>query len=420
MRPLRALGVVALVLAAWAVGRAEVVVRDFAAWRAGAPAPGPVAPAEMGLGGRPPPASDLAAEAAPEFAWADEPGPAAAPPPAQAMPIYVPQPIYLPAPGYAEPPRRRRRAANAEEADSEPRPRAITPGGVPEAPPVAARAERQGPRPPAPLSAQAFAAADRGYRALAAGERRAAADAFKVALTMAPDHPSAPLWRVERARLTKRVTGEFYAILRDPGRPGSLAASRPVLGGGASGASFAFTPKPLARRPLSFFARSYVPNRTLSQPDDAAGQAAVGVSWKPFARLPVTVSAEQLIALGPRARDDFSVRVGGGGERRLRGLHLTGYGEAGTVGFKGDFFAGGQMTLEKRLKLPLDFAVAPGIAAWTAVDSTDRTVARFDFSPTLRVQHPKLPVVLTVDYRLRAAGEAAPGDGVALSLYGQF
>lgn len=52
---------------------------------------------------------------------------------------------------------------------------------------------------PPDMRAAAYEAATRAYAYLRSGDRRAAASAFAVALSLAPDHPRADAWRKEKA-----------------------------------------------------------------------------------------------------------------------------------------------------------------------------------------------------------------------------
>lgn len=403
MRPIRALILVAFIVGLWAGFRVEAVRRELADLRAERARPAALAAlpplANDGFGWEqprplPPPVDEFAQAEATEFREVPTTRPSR------------PSPYYAASEDVAPSRVRRARAVAIEKAAPATLDAALAPP-----PPVAATG----------MGAEAYATADRGYRLLATGDRRGAADAFRVALSMDPEHPSAANWRREAKALMRRWRFEGYAIFRDGGD--ARLAARPVLGGGATGFSLSWTPAPLARRPISLYARSYTPNLGFSQPDAESAVAAVGVSYKPLARANVIVSVERLIALGPFAQEGFAARVGAGGERRvtrLRGVFLTGYGEGGVAGDRFDLFAGAQGTVEKRVALPLGFSASAGVGAWGAVQAGSGTIGRLDLGPTISVAGGRLPFRLSADYKKRVAGGAAPGDGVSLSIYSQF
>lgn len=265
--------------------------------------------------------------------------------------------------------------------------------------------------------AQAFAAAERGYARLRDGDRRAAAASFRLATSLDPDHPNAVAWRRERRRLERQFSTEFYSIVRE----GGAGVIRPVLGGGATGALVGWSPDPLARRPFTVFARAYAPHLDASTPDQEALTAAIGVSWRPLPGVPLAVTAERLFAAGAYGRDAWSARVGGGSERALPwSLTLTGYGETGVVGRRPDWFAGGQLGLERRFDLPLGFSAAPGLQLWASGEHARDTVWRTDVGPMLRIGHTRWPTSVSLDYRWRVGGNAEPASGPAVTIYGRF
>jgi tetratricopeptide (TPR) repeat protein len=286
---------------------------------------------------------------------------------------------------------------------------------------AAALASRS-PAPPAdpPAEAAAWALADRGYAALRAGDRRVAAESFQGALALAPAHPEARAWRAEERRLTRRLRLEGYSLLREAGEaPAGAVAASPVLGGASLAVTGALRPWPLARRPVEAFAR-YAASQPGSAGAAETGQVAVGLAWQPVPGSNATVAVERLIAAGSLARDDWALRVAGGREARLRGLTLSAYGEAGLIPDGADWFAGAQASLEKRGQWRgVEWAAGAGL--WAAGQATDGQAAgRLDLGPLVRVRHSSVPAVLQIDWRLRAAGDARPGSGPAVTVASTF
>lgn len=245
------------------------------------------------------------------------------------------------------------------------------------------------------------------YARLAANDRRGAVALFDAALAGAD--PRVDEWRRQRDLLERRWSASAYSILRGNG-PGTGAAVTPVLGGGQSGAALAFTPHPLATRPIALTLRGSVAH------DDAGRSSfvAVGTAWR---LLPgVNVAAERLIAVGRSAHDSWTVRVAAGLDRSRGRWRANAYGEGGVVG--GAFYG----ALQGRAGAVLhDGAVelSPGAGAWASVQRDGgRTVDRVDVGPGLAAHAGPLTVAL--DYRVRVAGNATPGSGPVATLSAAF
>ena len=272
------------------------------------------------------------------------------------------------------------------------------------------------------MSEQAYQSATRAYASLRVGDRRAAASAFAVALSLDPTHPRASAWRREQKRLSRwwradvylfqRAEGAGRTVIRTPGLP----AASPVLGGGMAAGLLAVTPNPLGRRPVEVFVRYAIPQNGFRKADRVRAQGAAGVSIRPFPRVPVTLVAERLFRLGSLGRDDWALRGYGGTSKRVRGIDVSLFGEAGVIGTRPDTFAGAQLIAEKSFKLPGKLDAGLGVGAWGAVQHSDRTIDRLDIGPTLRLSHPRAPISVRVEYRARVTGNARPGSGVALTV----
>lgn len=105
----------------------------------------------------------------------------------------------------------------------------------------------------------------------------------------------------------------------------------------------------------------------------------------------------------------------------LNGVEIRGYGQAGYVG--GDFataFADAQIVADRKLS-SFDFGTTSnaeirlGAGVW---GGAQEGAQRIDIGPTanLVVLVAQAPVRLSLDYRIRAAGDAAPNSGVAMTL----
>ncbi|MBV8972656.1 MAG: hypothetical protein JO290_10230 [Sphingomonadaceae bacterium] len=243
------------------------------------------------------------------------------------------------------------------------------------------------------------------YARLAAGNRREAVRLFDAAL--AGDDPRAAAWQAERDRLTRRWSASAYSIIRARGDPG--LADRPLLGGGQSGAQLAFTPAPLAPRPLSLTVRGSAAH------DDGgrSGFIATGLQWRPFTG--VTLAAERLFPVGPAARGAWELRLAGGGERGVGWLHLTGYGEGGVIG------SAPYAAVQARAAASFDLRhvrIEPGGGVWAAWQHDRTSVDRVDVGPGVAAYAG--PFAVEADYRFRIAGNAAPASGPVLTLSAAF
>lgn len=256
-----------------------------------------------------------------------------------------------------------------------------------------------------------FILATAAYAALAANDRRAAARGFAAAVAADPDHPRATAWVAERRRLTKRWSSSAYSFVRAPGS--ANAGTAPILGGGQSGATLAWTPNPLARRPISLTARTTSGN----DPRQSNAEAAFGVRWQPLHA--VTLSVERLVAVAPGGRNDWTARVTGGAATYRGRAEVSAYGEAGIVGIKRpNIYAAAQVRAGYRVATFRNLELVPGAGIWASVQHDRDLLDRVDVGPSLVLhwRRPKLPLDVAVDYRWRAAGNAQPGSGVALTL----
>ncbi len=337
------------------------------------------------------------------------------------------QPPNLPGPPYPAP----RRPPVAPEAVvrivTEPPPPADAAGY--RLPPMAAPREAQrqpearpppAPEPLPPPRAAAFALATEGYAALRGGDRRTAAERLAEALALDPKAPEAKAWSADLRQLSRHVSGNFYALLRQ-GAFGDALGATPILGSSQAGALIGYTLDPLARRRVTAFARfatGSMPGGTL---DPETSEAAVGLRFDPVPRVPVHLAVERRIALGSFARNAWSARVAGGtfGETPLAGRRLLWdvYGEGGVIGVsEPDLYAGAQARVLTPLARLDRVRLDAGAAVWAAGQQAFVSSHRFDVGPAARLSFPNLPVSAQIDYRLRVAGNAEPGSGLALTL----
>lgn len=293
---------------------------------------------------------------------------------------------------------------------------ATTPSPLAPAPAVLAPAGGGEDAPRAFAMSAPLSPAERGYAALARHDRRSAAGAFREALAETPDDPRAPAWSRQLAFLEKRWSGSTYVFARETGA--SDLAVAPLLGGGQSGMRIAYALDPLAHRPLAIEARITAPNAGRRK----GAQAALGLSWRLAPGAGVTL--ERLAGLGAQARGGWTLRTAGGAAtRRPEGAHrwldLSVYAEAGAVGRHDTAFYGAvQGRAGVGAALGDRRTLSAGLGGWASAQRDRGTVDRVDLGPTLALRVGGIEA--RAEYRLRAAGNASPGSGPALTLAAFF
>ncbi|MDJ0979963.1 MAG: hypothetical protein QNI87_15665 [Erythrobacter sp.] len=197
----------------------------------------------------------------------------------------------------------------------------------------------------------------------------------------------------------------------------------PVYGTSQLGAHLQFRLAPDSARDPRLYLRAY---RALI--DRAETEIAAGGSVRPLSKVPVRVAAEVRATDNHFGRD---VRPAAFAVTEIPPLDLpldlTGEVYAGAGYVAGDAnttFFDGQATVTRRLT-SLDFRRADdtrisfGGGAW---GGAQRGASRLDIGPTVRVDLAlgAVPARLSLDYRERVGGDAAPESGVAATLSTQF
>jgi hypothetical protein len=254
------------------------------------------------------------------------------------------------------------------------------------------------------------------YADLARGDRRSAAAGFAAALATDPANANAAAWAAQQRLLQRRWSGSAYVFARASG-PADFATAT-LLGGGQSGALIAFTPDPLSNHPVALTLRGAVAQDGFGI-DTGTAQGAIGLR---YTLLPgVTLAGEWLVASGSGAASGWTLRLAGGAEGSVGRIDWSAYGEAGTV--ERDPFAAAHVYAGARLPLRSNrLRLSAGAGVWAGVQDSGGTADRIDIGPSarLRATGGRVPVTLAIDYRVRVAGNAAPGSGVALTLSAGF
>lgn len=231
---------------------------------------------------------------------------------------------------------------------------------------------------------------------------------------MAPAVHTAP--RLPPAR---RWSTDGWFMLRQGGGEAVFGAvASPSYGRSQAGAVVRFRLSPTSiHRPVAYL-------RATSAIEAPRGEElAIGLSVRPLGKLPVALMAE-IRATNQTTGGRLRPAIGAVSELpRLAlplGLSAEAYGQAGVVGgADGTPFADGQLRVERRLARIGQGELRAGLGAW---GGAQKGASRIDVGPsaTLDFGVGGGQGRLSADWRLRAAGNAAPRSGPAITLSAGF
>jgi hypothetical protein len=163
------------------------------------------------------------------------------------------------------------------------------------------------------------------------------------------------------------------------------------------------------RRPALHARATFAPDR----PQQA--EIAAGLGLRPLAAFPVRLLGEAR-ATRVEGRTEIRPAVFAVTETAPLSLPLRlraeGYAQGGWVGGRyGTIFADGQARVTRDVATAGPVRLHLGAGAW---GGAQRFAERLDVGPTVAAD--LAPLRLTLDYRMRVAGHARPGDGLALTL----
>jgi hypothetical protein len=160
--------------------------------------------------------------------------------------------------------------------------------------------------------------------------------------------------------------------------------------------------------------------RLTHSPDRVAqSELALGLSARPFARVPVRLQGE---LRATRTAGDAVLRPAAfalselGPQPLALGFSLESYAQAGWVGGRyGTAFADGQVRVDRDAVRFGNVKVRAGAGAW---GGAQKFASRLDVGPgiTLDLRDAGVSARLSLDYRFRIAGTARPGSGPAVTL----
>ena len=197
----------------------------------------------------------------------------------------------------------------------------------------------------------------------------------------------------------------------------------PVYGASQAGAGLQYRLAPASGHDPRLYARAYRALVTLGE-----NELAAGASLRPLARLPVRVAGEVRYT---DAAAFSTFRPAAYAVTELAPLRLPFgaqgevYAQGGWVGGPGSTaFADAQASVTRSLPVVAHLTderlrLSLGAGAW---GGAQKGAQRADIGPTLRLDTRlgKVPTRIAVDWRLRVAGDAAPGSGVAVTVSAGF
>lgn len=270
-------------------------------------------------------------------------------------------------------------------------------------------------------------AADLAYTRLRLGQRREAASAFQLALTLGSATPEAgALWQQEASRLNDRISAQAYTFLReDTGRPASPPFGTGTPGQSQSALLLQIRPDPLARQPLLLVGRMLAAHHGPgASPVLHSLQATAGLGWLAVPAINGTVVAERWIKLGNGARGAWALRAHGGygeGYGPAAGeslwLHWSVFGESAVIGAqRRDLYAGAEARAGYGLAVSARTRATLTAALWAQVQQDDATRHRLEAGPSLGLETAlgQRPLHLRLDYRF-ALSPARVASGATLT-----
>lgn len=230
--------------------------------------------------------------------------------------------------------------------------------------------------------------------------------------------PAQPAAR-SAARPAARWSGDGWLMLRRGGGVPALAAIGGSYGASQAGMVLRYRiDRTSPNRPSLYLRASAALDGSREQ------EAALGLSARPLARLPLLAMAEGRVTrtpTGTRLRPAAALVTELPTAALPLGLRAEAYGQAGWVGGAGaTAFVDGQLRLEKPLLRLAGADLSAGGGVW---GGAQKGASRLDAGPSARLTlHPTQASTLRVaaDWRFRVAGKAAPQSGPAITLSAGF
>ncbi|HMS20213.1 hypothetical protein [uncultured Sphingorhabdus sp.] len=217
------------------------------------------------------------------------------------------------------------------------------------------------------------------------------------------------------AALPKQRRLEFYSYnFWRQGSAGAALAPQAQYGGSQYGAIATWDPLGSAGKGPALLVRAS------GTPDGQQQEVAVGARWQPVRKWPVSLSVERRFRF--YGKDGFAAYVAGGVDTAplVGKLTLDAYGQAGySLGGISSPFVDAQARVQHPLAKPLGIPIRIGGGVWVG---GQKGAYRGDIGPTLsaQVDNRFADFTLQLDWRKRVVGNAAPVDGLALTVATDF
>jgi hypothetical protein len=221
-----------------------------------------------------------------------------------------------------------------------------------------------------------------------------------------------------------RLSLDAWGFWRQRSNASAISQGRvPIYGASQIGANLQFRLAPRAGHDPRLYARAY---RALVSAGES--ELAAGFSVRPLAQIPLRAQAELRVtdsAIRTEVRPAAMVVTELAPQPLPGGLVAEAYGQAGYVGgTAATAFADGQALVSREVarfdlsaRNPARLSIGAGV--W---GGAQKDAARVDLGPSVRVDLTigKVPARLSLDWRERVAGDAAPDSGVAGTLSTRF
>jgi hypothetical protein len=219
-----------------------------------------------------------------------------------------------------------------------------------------------------------------------------------------------------KSRAPPRWGGEGYAysFWRFSTRSGSVLAPGVQYGGSQSGIVTTIDPFGAPDRGINLLIRG------AATPNWNDREVALGLRWRPNRDWPIALSAERRFRAN--APDRFAVYVAGGINQKpiVKQLTLDAFGQAGyATGPEGGGFFDAQLRVMHPIAKIGGIPFSAGMGSWAG---GQKNAVRVDAGPTIAttVATGRANLLIQLDWRLRAAGNAAPQNGLALTVSSSF
>jgi hypothetical protein len=152
----------------------------------------------------------------------------------------------------------------------------------------------------------------------------------------------------------------------------------------------------------------------------AERELAVGIRWQPTTKLPITLSAERRFRYDNSDNMAFYIAGGKSDVPLVAKFKLDSYAQVGILtGTHPDRFFDANVRVDRPLFNAAPLSISAGGGLWTG---GQKGASRIDIGPSIRTDFKVSDVHfrLNADWRFRISGNAAPGDGPALTLSTNF